>query len=240
MMPLLVDGVALGDDVHQRNIGGMAAFTRALPSLDNEVRAWLLANPQHFLNFAMASAKLALDQASDVADSSIVTAVTRNGVDCGIRVAGAGKQWFRAPATIPKGGFFAPFTEVDAQADLGDSAIMEAYGLGGAIGHAAPELTRSIGRAWSEAMEAGRRMRDLFVDTHPHIASVLAGQAGVGLGLDASRLLERGEPLQIHTGIAHRDGQTGWIGLGIAQAPVACFALAITALDNANSAPATA
>ncbi|MGA2795645.1 MAG: DUF1116 domain-containing protein, partial [Roseiarcus sp.] len=109
LMPLLVEGVALGDDVHQRNIGGMAAFTRALNSLDSAVRSWMLATPQHFLNYAMASAKLALDQASGVSGSSIVTAIARNGVECGVRVAGAGKQWFTAPATIPKGGFLASF-----------------------------------------------------------------------------------------------------------------------------------
>lgn len=234
MMPLLADGVALGDDVHQRNIGGMAAFTRALPSLDGGVRAWLLDNPQHFLNYAMASAKLALDQAEGVAGSSIVTAIARNGVSCGIRVAGAGKQWFTAPAAIPKGGPFPPFAESDAQADLGDSAIMEAFGLGGAIAHAAPELTRPIGREWREATEAGHRMRRLFFGAHPSIAPVLAGPDGVGLGLDARRVVTMNAPVDIHTGIAHRDGRTGWIGVGVASAPVACFAQAIAALQNAN------
>jgi len=231
VMPLLAEAVLLGDDVHQRNVGGMAAFTRALPSLDNTARAWLLGNPQHFLNYAMASAKLALDRANGIAGSSVVTAIARNGVECGIRVAGAGRQWFTAPATIPQGAFFPPFSEEDAQADLGDSAIMEAYGLGGAIAHAAPELTRVIGRAWPEAIEAGRRMRDLFFRAHPQIAPVLAGPSGVGLGLDAARVVERNEPVQIHTGIAHRDGRTGWIGVGVAEAPVACFAQAMAALD---------
>ncbi len=236
--PLVAEGVALGDDVHQRNVGGMAAFTRALDSLDNAVRAWLLANPQHFLNYAMASAKLALDQASGVAGSSIVTAVARNGVECGIRVAGAGKQWFTAPATIPKGGLFAPFVETDAQPDLGDSAIMEAYGLGGAITHAAPELSRATGRNWLEAIEAGRRMRALFIDAHARIAPVLAGPAGVGLGLDAERVVALNQPVDIHTGIAHRDGRTGWIGVGVAQAPVACFEQAIDALNSAKASQA--
>jgi Protein of unknown function (DUF1116) len=233
--PLLADAVSLGDDAHQRNIGGMAAFTRALPSLDNDVRAWLLANPQHFLNYAMASAKLALDRAGGVAGSSIVTAIARNGVECGVRVAGAGKRWFTAPATIPRGVLFAPFAGADAQPDLGDSAIMEAYGLGAAIAHAAPELARTIGRNWPDATTAGHRMRRLFFDTHSSMEPMLAGAPGVGLGLDARYVVDINEPVDIHTGIAHRDGSTGWIGLGVASAPVSCFAQAIAALRDAKA-----
>jgi hypothetical protein len=238
--PLLVDGVSVGDDVHQRNVGGMAAFVRALPSLGNEVRAWLLGNPQHFLNYAMASAKLALHRADGVAGSSIVTAIARNGVECGVRVSGTGKQWFTAPATVPKGALFSPFVEADAQVDLGDSAIMEAYGLGGAIAHAAPELSRAIGREWPDATAAGRRMRGLFFSAHPSIAPVLAGLNGVGMGLNAERIVETNEPVDIHTGIAHRDGHTGWIGVGVASAPVTCFTQAIAALRNTNETSSAA
>jgi hypothetical protein len=230
VLPLVADGVALGDDVHQRNIGGMMAFIRAMPELDAACRAWLFANPQHFLNYAMASAKLALDQADGVVGSSIVTAIARNGVDCGIRVAGAGKQWFTAPAVIPVGGFFPPFTWRDAQADLGDSSIVEAYGLGGAIAHASPEIARTMGRDWDEAIEAGRAARKFFIGRHPLIAPALCGNEGAGLGLDAARVVRAQRPLRIHTGIGHSDGQTGWVGVGVAEAPVACFAAAIAAL----------
>ncbi len=230
--PLVADGVALGDDVHQRNIGGMMAFIRAMPSLDPVCRRWLFANQQHFLNYAMAAAKLCLDQASGIAGSSIVTAVTRNGVDCGVRVAGAGERWFTAPAVVPVGGFFPPFTLADAQADLGDSAIVEAYGLGGAIAHASPEIARSMGRSWDEATAAGRTARTFFIGKNPIIAPTLCGIDGVGMGLDAARVAAAGIPLRIHTGIGHKDGQTGWIGVGVAGAPVACFTAAVAALGE--------
>ncbi|WP_375463980.1 DUF1116 domain-containing protein [uncultured Methylobacterium sp.] len=233
VLPLLADAVAQGDDVHQRNVGGMAAFIRALPDLDGAARAWLFANPQHVLNYAMAAAKLALDQADGVPGSSLVTALTRNGTVCGIRVAGTGRRWFTAPATIPEGGFFPPFTLADAQGDLGDSAIVEAYGLGGAIAHAAPEIARTMGRAWDEAVGDGRAMRALYVGRHPLIAPALCGAEGVGAGLDAARVAAAGHALRIHTGIGHRDGTSGWIGVGVARAPVACFADAMAALGDA-------
>jgi hypothetical protein len=232
VFPLVADGVALGDDVHQRNIGGMMAFIRALGDLDASIRRWLFANPQHFLNYAMAAAKLALDRADGVAGSSIVTAITRNGVACGIRVSGAGRRWFTAPATAPVGGFFPPFSLDDAQADLGDSAIMEAYGLGGAIAHASPEIAKAMGRPWDEAVQAGQAMREFFIGRHPTIAPALCGVAGVGLGLDAALVVEADRAVRIHTGIGHKDGQTGWIGVGVAEAPVACFAAALKAIEE--------
>jgi hypothetical protein len=232
ILPMVADGVAQGDDIHQRNIGGMAAFLRALPGLDEGLRRWLAGNPQHFLNYAMAAAKLALDRADGTAGSTIVTAITRNGVDCGIRMAATGKRWFLAPVTTPVGGFYPPFTLADAQPDLGDSAIMETYGLGGAIAHVSPELSRAMGIAWEEAQDAGRAMRALYADRIPLIAPVLAGDAGVGLGLDAARVVAEHASIRIHTGIAHRDGETGWIGVGVAYAPVACFEAALAAMRS--------
>jgi hypothetical protein len=230
VLPLIADGVALGDDVHQRNIGGMMAFIRSMPDLDTVVRAWLFANPQHFLNYAMASAKLALDSAEGIEGSTIVTAISRNGVVCGIRVAGTGGRWFSDPAVIPQGGFFPPYGPDDAQRDLGDSAIVEAYGLGGTIAHASPEMARAMGRDWPEALAAGRAMRALFTARHPLIAPALCGAEGVGAGLDAARVAAAGFGLRIHTGIGHRDGASGWIGIGVAEAPLACFTQAVDAM----------
>ncbi|MGY2221411.1 oxamate carbamoyltransferase subunit AllG family protein [Pseudomonas gingeri] len=230
LLPLIAQGIALGDDTHQRNVGAMYAFAAQLPCLEAESRQWLLGNPQHFLNYAMAAAKLALDRASGIAGSSIITAIARNGVHCGVRIAGAGQRWFTHAASEPQGYFFPPHRPRDGQPDLGDSAIVEAYGLGGTIAHAAPELARLMGQDWVQARDCGRRMRQLFVGQHPLLAPALAGPEGVGTGLDARAVVAAAEPIRIHTGIAHRDGVTGWIGIGVALAPVECFQAALEAL----------
>ena len=230
LLPLIAQGVSLGDDTHQRNVGGMYAFAQQLPALDGDIRQWLLGNPQHFLNYAMAAAKLALDRASGTDGSSIITAIARNGVRCGVRIAGAGQRWFTHAASSPQGYFFPPNVPADGQADLGDSAIVEAYGLGGTIAHAAPELAQLMVQDWEQAEAAGRRMRELFIAKHPLIAPALAGSRGVGAGLDARAVVAAGESIRIHTGIAHRDGATGWIGIGVALAPVECFQKALAAL----------
>lgn len=232
LLPLIAEGLALGDDVHQRNVGGMYSFARYLPGLDDSVRSWLLGNPQHFLNYAMAAAKLALDQAEGIADCSIVTAISRNGSACGVRVAGMGKRWFCAPAAVPDGRFFAPHSLEDAQRDLGDSAIMEAFGLGGAVAHCSPELAHFMLQDWPLAEAAGRSMRELFWSAHPLFAPALAGVAKTGLGLDAQRVVDEQRPMRIHTGIAHRDGETGWIGIGVASAPLSCFEQALRTMTE--------
>jgi len=232
ILPLIAEGVALGDDTHQRNVGGMYAFARSLAGIEETVRSWLLGNPQHFLNYAMAASKLALDQAESVEHSTIVTAISRNGASCGVRIASTGKRWFCAPATMPDGHFFAPYSLDDAQRDLGDSAIMETFGLGGAVAHCSPELARFMLQDWAQAATTGRRMRDSFQAASPLIKPALAGARGVGLGLDAELVVKGGEAFRIHTGIAHRDGETGWIGIGVANAPLACFEQALNALSE--------
>lgn len=236
--PLVAQGVCQGDDVHQRNIGGMAAFLAALPDLPADVRAWLSGVPQHFLNYAMAAAKLCLDQASGVAGSSVVTAITRNGVDCAIRVAGCGPHWFRAPASGHVGGFFDGFSARDAQRDLGDSAIVEAFGLGGCMAHCAPEIARTMQAGWAEARAEGARMRALFVARAPWFDPALAAPDGLGLGMCAHAAAAAGG-VRIHTGIGHHDGATGWIGIGLARAPAAAFEAAAAALERAPAPAAT-
>jgi Protein of unknown function (DUF1116) len=234
VLPLIARAVELGDDVHQRNIGGMHAFLAALMPLRAPERDWLAGHPQHFLNYAMAAAKLSLDRAIGVTGSRIVTAISRNGLDCGVQVAGLPDRWFKAPATLPDGCWFDGHGPHDAHGDLGDSAIMEAFGLGGCIAHASPEIARIMHRDWPEALEAGLAMRTLFVARHADIAPALAGHEGVGLGLDAARAAGHPGGVRIHTGVAHRDVSGGWIGVGVAHAPQASFAAAMDGLAAAG------
>ncbi|MCB1755408.1 MAG: DUF1116 domain-containing protein [Gammaproteobacteria bacterium] len=231
VLPLVAEGVRLGDDVHQRNVGGMYAFLKALPELASPFRSWLLNNPQHFLNYAMASAKLCLDQARGLAGSSLVVAIARNGNSCGIQLAGTGDAWFCAPSGVPDGGLYPPFNVDDVQPDLGDSAIMEAFGLGGMAVHCAPQIAEMLNTPWTTALTLGHLQRSYFMRGHPLLCPALAGSEGLGLGLDARRVVAQAEGVRIHTGVAHRDGCTGWIGIGAVNAPLACFTSACEQLD---------
>ncbi|MEO7421250.1 MAG: DUF1116 domain-containing protein, partial [Ornithinibacter sp.] len=53
-----------------------------------------------------------------VEGSTLVTAMARNGVEFGLRVAGTGDQWFTAPVGPADGLFFPGYSIEDANPDL--------------------------------------------------------------------------------------------------------------------------
>ena len=69
--------------------------------------AFIGSNDQFFLNLGHG-----LGQGNDgpgpcdIEGSSVVTAMSRNGTDFGIRVSGLGDEWFTAPVEMPVGSLF--------------------------------------------------------------------------------------------------------------------------------------
>ncbi len=126
---------------HQRNIAASALFAKDFAPLlvkakvsgDDlqDVTDFLGRTDQFFLNLAMATSKSITDAARRVTGGSVVTAMTRNGKDFGIRVSGLGDRWFTAPVNTPEGLFFTGYSQDQACPDMGDSAITETFGLGG-------------------------------------------------------------------------------------------------------------
>src|SRR6185437_7667033 len=85
--------------------------------------SFIAGNDHFFLNLSMAACKAMLDAAAGVPASSMVTAMSRNGINFGIRLSGTGDRWFEAPANPVDGLYFPGYSRADAAADLGDSAI---------------------------------------------------------------------------------------------------------------------
>lgn len=160
---MMAQGITMGDEFHQRNIASSALLMRALAPqiarLDHdkqhiaEVMDFLSVTDQFFLNLAMAYCKAAMDAGAMIRAGSIVTAMTRNGNMFGIRVSGLGERWFTAPVNTPQGLFFTGFSQEQANPDMGDSAITETFGIGGAAMIAAPGVTRFVGAGGMEAPE---------------------------------------------------------------------------------------
>ena len=71
-----------------------------------------------------------------------MTAMSRNGVNFGIRLSGTADQWFEAPANPVDGLYFPGYSRADAAADLGDSSITETAGVGGFAMAAAPAIVK--------------------------------------------------------------------------------------------------
>jgi hypothetical protein len=234
--PLIARGLAMGDEMHQRNVACTSLLLRTLaPRLASSVQAleFIGGNDQFFLNIAMAMAKSILDPARGVARSSIVTAMARNGTDFGIRIAGCGDEWFSAPVEMPQGLYFPGFSAADANPDMGDSAILEAVGLGAFSMAAAPAVAGFVGAGgFRAALATTRAMSELTAARHPQWTIPALESAGAPIGIDARRVVETGIAPAINTGIAHRRAGVGQVGAGVARAPLACFEKALRALGS--------
>ena len=231
--PLIARGLTMGDEMHQRNVACTSLLLRILaPRLAESVKAleFIAANDQFFLNVAMAMGKSILDPARGIAGSTIVTAMARNGTDFGIRVAGQGETWFTAPVEMPQGLYFPGFSAADANPDMGDSAILEAIGLGAFSMAAAPAVAGFVGAGgFRDAVATTRAMSEIAAARHPQWTIPALEFGGAPVGIDARRVVETGIAPAINTGIAHRRAGVGQVGAGVARAPLACFEKALLA-----------
>lgn len=241
---LMGQAITMGDEFHQRNIAASSLLLRQLApvlvGLDRDkaeiqkATQFLSVTDQFFLNLAMAYCKAALDAAAEIKQGTIVTAMTRNGDQFGIKISGMGDEWFTAPVNTPEGLFFSGFSQADANPDIGDSAITETFGIGGTAMVAAPGVTRFVGA--SGGMEAARRISDemseLYISNHMMLQIPTWDFQGACIGLDARRVVETGITPTINTGIAHKQAGIGQIGAGTVKAPLACFEKAIVALAD--------
>ncbi|MTJ79604.1 MAG: DUF1116 domain-containing protein [Telmatospirillum sp.] len=243
---MMAQAVTMGDEFHQRNIAASALLLRALAAeivgcggddaKRREVLAFLGRTDQFFLNIAMAYCKCVMDAGAKVGEGSIVTAMTRNGKDFGIRVSGLGDRWFTAPVNTPVGLFFTGYSQDDANPDIGDSAITETLGIGGAAMIAAPGVTRFLGAGgFNDALEISEEMREIYIETNSSFQIPTWDFQGACLGLDIRRVVETGITPVINTGIAHRKPGIGQVGAGTVRPPLACFEQALEALAAARS-----
>ena len=240
LRPIVARGLAMGDEMHQRNIACSSLLLRPLaPALarttrDREELARCLEfmgrNDQFFLNVAMAMAKAITDPARGIDGSSIVTAMSRNGTDFGIQISGLRDVWFTAPVEMPVGLYFPGYTEQDANPDMGDSAIVETVGLGGFAMAAAPAVVGFLGAGpASHATAITRSMGEITIGTSAEWTIPSLEGAGVPTGIDIRLVVETGIVPTINTGIAHRQPGVGQVGAGVVKAPLICFERALVA-----------
>ena len=241
LKPLIARGLSMGDEMHQRNVACSGLFLRAVAAAItktnsdtrkiSEVLDFISANDQFHLNIAMAMGKAIMDPVSHIEGSSIVTAMSRNGTDFGIRVSGTGNEWFTAPVEMPEGLYFAGYSEVDANPDMGDSTIIETIGLGGFAMGASPAVAGFVGAgAASEAAQYTRGMGEICASENPEWTIPALDYLGVPTGIDIRLVVDSGITPTINTGIAHRQPGIGQVGAGVVRAPMACFEKALQRL----------
>ena len=242
LKPLMAQSLHMGDELHNRNTAASSLLLKKLlPGLLQsgrplneiaDVARFVAGNDHFFLNVSMAACKSMLDAAHGVRNSSLVTAMARNGVEFGIRMSGTGDAWFTAPAPMVEGLYFPNYGPEDAAPDLGDSAITETAGLGAFAMAAAPAIVQFVGGAPSDAEANTRRMRRIALGVNPAFTIPALSFAGSPAGIDARKVVDRGIVPVMDTGIAHRTAGVGQVGAGISHAPVACFVQAAEALGQ--------
>ncbi|PYN82303.1 MAG: hypothetical protein DMD96_06420 [Candidatus Rokuibacteriota bacterium] len=246
---LIGQAVQMGDECHNRNRAASALLIKALApeiaGLDlpgaerRRILAFAASNEHLFLNVGMAACKAALDPAHGVTDSTLVTAMARNGTEFGIRVSGLGDRWFTGPAETPQGLYFPGFGPGDANPDIGDSAITETAGLGGFAIGGAPAVVQFVGGTPAAALEYTRLMYEITLGESTAYRLPALDFRGTPTGIDVRLVVQTGILPQIDTGMAHREPGIGQVGAGLVKPPRVCFDRAFEALTQIRAGAAS-
>jgi Protein of unknown function (DUF1116) len=236
---LVAQGLQMGDEMHMRSQATTNLLWRILlPHLVKvespdivEAARFLSSNHLFFLNIAMAGTKAVLMAAYDVPGSSIVVGMSRNGTTFGIRLAGTGGEEFVEPAPLVGNALYhSGFSEEFAAPDIGDSAVLELIGLGGAAAAASPAVAAFLGGSVQDAIATSRAMETVCAGRSARFTLPLLEYRGSPLGIDACAVVETQTAPMINTGILHATDGVGQIGAGVAHAPLECFESAVLAL----------
>jgi hypothetical protein len=228
---MLSKALHMGDDGHNRLDAASLLYTTALaPYISkvakdrdtaSEVISFLGQNALSILNPVMAACKTMADAGHNVEGSTIVTVMSRNGTDFGIRVSGLGDRWFIGPAGIVKALYFPGFTEKDANPDIGDSVITETAGIGGFAMAGAPAIVQFI----SGTLD----MYEITYAEHKYFTIPALDFRGTPTGIDIRKVIEKNMLPRVNTGVAHKDPGIGQVGAGVVTPPMNTFEDALVA-----------
>lgn len=233
---IITQALHMGDECHNRNKASSALFLREVSGyivqtdFSNEMKMdtlnFIKNNEHYFLNLSMPYCKLALDSARQTKHSTVVIAMSRNGVDFGIQLAHS-DQWFTAPANYVKGLMFPGFSEDDAAPDIGDSAITETCGIGGFAMGGAPAIVQFVGGVVKQAFDYSREMHQITAGAHQVFTLPPLDFMPTAVGIDILKVVESNILPIINTGMAHKDAGVGQVGAGLVSPPMACFEKAL-------------
>jgi len=230
---IIAQALHMGDEVHNRNRAATSLFYRTVApavvrTCDDakaaaEVLEFINGNDHFFLNLSMPASKATLDAARNIEKSSIVVAMSRNGTDFGIQIAGTGDEWFTGPADVPDALFFPGYTREDANPDIGDSSITETNGLGGFAIAASPAIVQFVGGTTADAIGYTRQMYEITAAENTVYQIPYLDFRGTPTGIDVVKVIEKNILPFIDTGVAHREPGIGQVGAGVLSAPLEPF-----------------
>lgn len=252
---ITAEALQMGDECHNRNNAATSLIARKMspelirgeaPTLTRKILSalgkndtsteqrakvaeYIEDNDHFYLNLSMGASKSAMDAASGIEWSTVVTAMTRNGTDFGLRISGFEDEWFVTEAPRVDGLYFSEYSKDDAARDMGDSSISETAGIGGFAMASSPAITQFVGGTPADARRYTRKMYEVSVGKNPNFTIPALDFEGTPTGIDMLRVLDTDIDPIINTGIAHKEPGVGQIGAGITSAPRECF------IDAANA-----
>jgi hypothetical protein len=242
LKPIIAKALQMGDELHNRSVAASSLFANALtaPMVQGGVKTDHLVSTVNyianheliFLGLSMASGKASVDPAMGIEHSTVVVTMARNGAEFGIRVSGLGDEWFTAPSPKVEGLYLPGYSEKDAGADMGDSAITETVGWGGFVLCGATGILSLVGGTPEEAMAYNREMRQITVTTSTNYRMPVLGFQGAPVGIDIRKVVQTGIAPIIDTAIANKDPGHSIIGAGMVRAPMECFKKALVSFGK--------
>jgi len=239
---LIAKSLHMGDDGHNREDAASILYTTQLApwiaktARDTqtafEVIKFLSENALSILDPIMASCRSMTAAGENVEGSTIVTVMSRNGTDWGIKVSGMGDRWFTAPSPYVKSLYFPGFTEKDACRDIGDSVITETAGIGGFAMAAAPALVTFIGGTPQDAIKTTMDMYEITYGESKMFTIPYLDFRGTPTGVDIRKVVEKQITPRVNTGVAHKDPGVGQVGAGVVSAPISFFEDALVAFSE--------
>jgi hypothetical protein len=231
---ITAEALRRGDECHNRNKSATAIFFKTITprllrsDLDKESIAAILdfvgSNDHFFLNLSMAACKATMEPAHGIGFSTVVTAMTTNGVNFGVRISGLGDEWFIAPApSQARGRLFEGYSKDDANPILGDSYISEPAGIGAFAMAASPAISEFVGSTPVFGIQVTKRMYRITLARHTDYKIPYLGYQGTPTGICLAKIMRTGVVPILNTGLAHRKPGIGQVGAGIAVPPMACF-----------------
>jgi Protein of unknown function (DUF1116) len=238
--PIQSQAIQMNDEMHNRSNAATSLFVKTMaPYLveavgDRKTVADILRfwdqTPSYFTFIGMGACKATMLAAERIEYCSVVSIMSRNGVDFGIQVSGLEDRWFTGPASRINGPMFPGYKYDEAENDIGDSCITETAGVGAFLMAGAPAILRLVGGTIDEAFRYTNEMYEITVDENPNFTIPALDFRGAPAAIDIRLVVETNIVPIIDTAMTHKDPGVGeMIGAGMVIPPMKPFQDALRA-----------
>jgi len=241
LRPILAASMQMGDENHTRQTASDLLFVHQLimdflqPDITRDelfpLMKYIIETPRFFHCYGQGAARSALAAASGIEYSTMVTAACGNAIEYGIKVSGLGDEWFTAPAMMMQGRYTSSlYSEKDQLPWIGDSCVVECFGMGGLAAAASPIVCNLRGMSLRDAIAQTAEMEQICISKNPNFSIPNLDFDFLPVGIDIRKVLKTGIQPAIHGGMFNKEG--GLIGAGCARIPMACFEKAMKAFGE--------